>query len=89
MSVKPYNRIWIFMASGSGVQALGRGQYNVHKVNLYNFLLYSYMYICLRKTKCMIMISMKCFDMIVKFIAPVLGFQALGRSQYRHQVNMF
>lgn len=89
MSVKPYNRIGIFMASGSVVQALGRGQYNVHKVKMYNFLLYSYMYICLRKTKCRIMISMKCFDMIVKFIAPVLGFQALGRSQYGHQVNMF
>ena len=52
-----------------------------HKI-FKNLLLYSY--ICGRKTKCMVMMSMKPSTKIVKFVAPGSGVQALGQGQYGH-----
>lgn len=36
------------------------------------------------KSECMVMVSMKPYTKIVKFIAPGSGVQALGLTQYGH-----
>ena len=90
MSMKPSTLIVKFMTPGSGVQALGWGQYG-HIVKMYeileNLLLYSHIY--LLKTKCMIMMSMRPSTKIVKFMTPGSGVQALGWGQYGHIVKMY
>ena len=40
-----------------------------------------------RKTKCMVMMSMKPFTKIVKFMDP--GVQTLGQGKYSHTVKMY
>ena len=88
MSMRPSIKIVKFMTPGSGVQALGWGQYG-HKVKkiLKNLLLYSHT--CEQKTEYMVMMSMRASTKIVKFMTPLLGVQALGWGQYGHIVKMF
>lgn len=83
-----HHQIVNLVSPGSRIQADGLANMTIYRIFFLtreNLLYYSHIYLI--KAKYLIMISIKSFTYIVKFMAPGTEVQALFRGQYDHIVK--